>query len=165
MVLDPIAQIDLATIGAVVAIFLVTFALLRRVCFLPLLAAMEARAVRIDTAHARRAEAEARLAEARLQAEGLLERARAEALRIAGAAREERARGREARIAQASAEADAALARGHDEVVALRQSQQARLAEELCASVGQVLARMIGPVDERMVRFLVSRALAARETR
>ncbi len=165
MVLDPLAQVDLTTIVAVVAIFLVTFALLRRTCFLPLLDAMERRSARIEAARARRADVEARLADARHQAEGILERARAEATGIAAAAREERSREREARIARASAEAEAVLAQGREEVAALRRSEDARLADELCTCVARVLTTLVGSVDPKTVRFLVNRALAAREGR
>jgi F0F1-type ATP synthase membrane subunit b/b' len=165
MVLDPLAQIDPTTIGAVIVIFLVTLAVLRRVCFVPLLDAMERRDVHIEAARARRAQADALLAEARLEAERILESARAEAGRVGGAAREERARERAARLAEATSVAAGALAHGHEEVAALRRSEQAQLAEELCACARQVLSRTVGAVDEKKLRFLVTRTLAAREIR
>jgi hypothetical protein len=71
----------------------------------------------------------------------------------------------EAKRAAADAEAEAILARGRDEILALRRSEEARLAEELCTCVGQTLARMTGQVDEKAVRFLVNRVLAAKEAR
>jgi F0F1-type ATP synthase membrane subunit b/b' len=164
-VLDPIAQLDPPTVGVVAAIFLATFLVLRRTFFAPLLDAMDRRTARIEAARARRAEAEARLAGARRQAEEALERAREEAARVSGAARERTLRAREARLAKARADAEAALSGGRVEIAALRREEQDRLAEELYACVHLVLAKMIGPVDDRMVRFLVNQALAAREAR
>jgi F0F1-type ATP synthase membrane subunit b/b' len=165
MVLDPLAQIDLVAIGGVAAIFLATFLVLRRIFFGPLIEVMERRALRVETARARRAEAERLLEGARHQAEGILAAAREEAGRVADAMRQERIELSEGKRAAADAEAGAILARGREEVLALRSSEEARLAEGLCACVGQTLTRMVGHVDERTVRFLVNRALAAKEVR
>jgi F-type H+-transporting ATPase subunit b len=163
MVLDPVAQLHPVAIGAVVAIFLATFAVLRRTCVLPLLDAMERRAARLEAARALRAAAEVKIADAQLRAKEVLDKAHDEAARITGAARQRALRAREERLASGRAEAEAVLARGRDEIAALRRAAQARLAEDLCACAGQVLARMAGRVDERTVRFLVDQALAARQ--
>lgn len=165
MVLDPLAQIDPATIAAVVAIFLATFLLLRRTFFAPLLDVLEKRALRIETARALRVEAESLLKDARARAEGLLAAARDEAGRIAEAAREEKLRLRESRMAQATAEAEALLARGREEVLALRRSEEADLAEDLRVCVGDTLAKLVERVDDASVRYLVHRALAAKGPR
>jgi F0F1-type ATP synthase membrane subunit b/b' len=165
MLLDPLAQIDPLAIGGVAAIFLLTFLLLRRTCLVPLIEVMERRALRIEKARAARAEAEGLLQQARLQAERLLAAARDEAGRIAEAAKEERARAREARMARVRADADAVLAKGREEIQALNRSEEAALGEHLRACVTEALTRLVGDVDEKTVRFLAARALAAKESR
>jgi F0F1-type ATP synthase membrane subunit b/b' len=163
MLLDPLAQLDAFTVAAAVAVVLATAWVLRRIFFAPLLAVMERRASRIEAARARRVDAERALADARVRAERVFAAAREEAARVADAARDDAQRARAARLAEAGREADALLSVGRDEALALRRAEEARLAEELCACVCQALARMVGRVDEPLVRFLVSRALAATE--
>jgi F0F1-type ATP synthase membrane subunit b/b' len=53
MALNPLAQIQVVTIAAMIVIFLVTLLLLRRVFFLPLIDVMERRAARIGGARRR----------------------------------------------------------------------------------------------------------------
>jgi F0F1-type ATP synthase membrane subunit b/b' len=120
MVLDPLAQIHPVTILAVIAIFVVTLVVLRRIFFLPLIGLMEARNARIEAARTRKAEACASLAAAEAQAEELLSRARQEAASLTEAARTEAADLRSTRLRRASAEADAILAQGREEVRLLR---------------------------------------------
>ena len=165
MVLDPLKQLDLLVIGGVAATFFVTYLLLRRVFFGPLIAVMEGRALRIETARTRKAEAERVLEDARRRAESILQAARDEGGRMVDAAREASVKASDARRAETGTEVDAIRARGRDEVLALRRSTEARLATELCVCVGQTLTRMIGRMDERTVRFLVTRVLAAKEAR
>lgn len=165
MALDPLKQLDLLVIGAVAVIFLVTYLLLRRVFFAPLIAVMERRALRIDTAHTRKAEAEHVLEDARRRSENTIQAAREEGGRLLDAAREMSIKASEVKRAEILPEVDAIRARGKEEILALRRSEEARLAEELCACVGQTLAKMVGHVDERNVRFLVTRALAEKEAR
>jgi F-type H+-transporting ATPase subunit b len=162
MLLDPLAQIDAVTIGAVAGIVLATMLALRRIFFGPLIEVMERRARRIEAARARRQEADDLLRDARLRAERLLAASRDEAAGIVDAAREDARRVSAARVAGASREAEAVLTRGREALEALRRSEEARLADELYACVGQALARMVGPVEERSLRFLVSRALATK---
>ncbi|HUM12737.1 MAG TPA: hypothetical protein VLT82_17445 [Myxococcaceae bacterium] len=165
MALDPLKQIDLVVIGGVAVAFLITYFLLRRIFFGPLIEVMERRALRIETARSRRAEAERSLEDAQRRAAALLQAARDEGARLADAAREASVKVSEARRAEIGPEVEAIRARGRDEVLALRRSAETRLAEELCACVGQTVAKMIGRVDERTVRFLVTRTLAEKEAR
>jgi F0F1-type ATP synthase membrane subunit b/b' len=165
MVPDPLAQIDPLAIAGVSAIFLVTFLLLRRMCLVPLVEVMERRAGRIEAAGAARAEAEGVLRQARAEADRLLAAAREEAGRIAEAAKEERSRAREARMAVARESADAAVAAGREAIQSLARAQEAAVADHLRACVCEILTRLVGEVDEPRVRFLVARALAAKEAR
>ena len=165
MVLDPLGQINLVTMGAIIVIFLLTLLGLRRICFVPLIEVMERRAARIEAARAQKAEAEEVLARAQQEAAQALSRAREEAERVVAKITEETASLRNARLARATAEVETILAAGRDELAALKRTEDARLAEELCASVTRTLTRMIGPVEETTVRFMVTRVLARKEAR
>lgn len=164
MVLDPLGQLNAVTIGAVVAIFLATFWLVRR-SLLPLIEVMERRTARIAAARAQKAEAEVALRGAQAEAASARAAATGEVERAAATSRDEVAEVRRARLAQATAEAEAIAAAGREEVLALRQAEEAKLADELYACVRQALTKMIGPVDETAVRFMVGRVLAAKEAR
>ena len=163
MVLDPVAQLHLITILAIIAIFVMTLMVLRRTVFLPLIAVMEAREARIQSSHAAKTAAEAALAAARTEAKRILDGARETAAGVVEAAHREAAEIRAARIAEATAEAEAIEARGREEVQTLRHSEEVRLAEELRGCVGRALAEMAVPADEAAVRFLVSRVLTAKQ--
>jgi F-type H+-transporting ATPase subunit b len=157
MSLDPLAQIHPLTIGAIIVITLLTLHLLRRVCFLPLLAVMEARAVRIETARRERAEAETAVAQAREAAERGAAAARDEAARIAAALEAEMAALRAERLRRADAEADAILTRGRAEVLQLERSEGERVIRDLHACAAQALAQVVGVVDEPALRLVIQR--------
>jgi F0F1-type ATP synthase membrane subunit b/b' len=163
MALNPLAQIHLVTILAVILITLVTMLLLRRIFFLPLIEVMERRAAKIEAARARKAAGEAALRGAEAEAEQLLAAAAVQAAGLAAGVQEEVAGLRTERLARAGAEAEAILARGREELVALGKAEENRLHTELCACVTRTLATMIGPVDDSAVRFMVHRVLAAKE--
>jgi F-type H+-transporting ATPase subunit b len=163
MVLDPLAQIHPITMLAVVVITLFTLFLLRRICFLPLLAVMERRAARVEAAGAGKAEAERLLEQARSEAERALAEAKAEAGRVTASAEAKAAALRAERLAAATAEAEAVLAAGREELRVLAQAEEARLEKELHACVTGALSAMIGTVDEPAVRLVIGRVLAAKE--
>jgi F0F1-type ATP synthase membrane subunit b/b' len=163
MALNPLAQIDLVTIGGVIVIFVVTLFLLRRICLVPVIAVMEGRVAKIATARAHAAEAEAQLASAHREAEATRAAATAEATQLVDGVRGEIAAAREQRLAQARTEAEAILAKGRDEARALRQAEDARLTDELSACVSAALRKIIGPVEGGAVRFVVKRVLAEKE--
>lgn len=165
MVLDPLAQLNLLTIGAIILIALLTLLVLRRVFFLPLLEVMERRAARIEAARARKAAAEAAMAAAEAEAGVLLDQAKAEAEGIAAKVQVEMAALRAERLGKASAEAEAVLAGGREEVLALGNAEAAALEGELFGCVNRTLARMIGTPDEASIRYLVQRVLTGTEAR
>jgi F-type H+-transporting ATPase subunit b len=163
MVLDPLAQINVVTMVAIIVIFLATSLLLRRIFFLPLIEVMEQRAARIAQARERKADVDARLHEAQLEAERVRAAAAAEAARLVEQAASETAAIRSGRMARAAAEAEAILANGREEVRALRQAESAKLEDELRACVTAMLSKMVGTVDDVAVRLTVKRALATKE--
>ena len=160
MSLDPLAQIHLITIAAVIGIALATMLLLRPIFFLPLLEVMARRAARIDAAQVQQAEAEALLQGARRDLEVALAAAKTEAAQRTAQLMESATAIRSDLLAKASAEAEALLVTGRAEILGLKQAEEARLSEELSACVGQALTAMIGPVDGAALRFVVKRVLA-----
>jgi F0F1-type ATP synthase membrane subunit b/b' len=159
MSLNPLAQINLVTLGSVMLIFVITLILLRRVCFVPIITVMERRAAKIEAARALEDEAHRVLDAARADAEQQLAAAKAEADRVTAECREEIAKRRASAIARASAEAQAVLARGKEEVNALRRSEDARLRSEVQTCVADTLTKMLVPFDDAALRFLVQRTL------
>lgn len=162
MELNPLTQINLITISAIIVIFLTTHFILRKIFFLPVIEVMEKRTARIEAAKAKRSETESLLEAAQLKSEAILTEAQEEAERIAEEAKGEMVKAREARIAQANAEADEILTKGRDEGQKLRQIEQAKLKEDLCVCVNLTLNKMIGKVDEKTVRYVANKALASK---
>jgi F0F1-type ATP synthase membrane subunit b/b' len=159
MSLNPLAQINLITLGSVMLLFVVTLIMLRRVCFVPIITVMECRAAKIAAARLLRDEAQKVLDAARRDAEVQLAAAKAEADRITAECREGIAQRRAAAIAQAGAEAQTILAAGKEAIRALRRTEGARLQTELHSSVAATLTKMLVSVDDAALRLMVQRAL------
>jgi F-type H+-transporting ATPase subunit b len=162
MGLNPLEQLNLITMAAMAAIFLVTFVVLRKVFFIPLIDAMEKREGKIGRALARYREAEALAGKAREEAKKIVDAATERAERLSNEVKEEFAMMRETKRAQAGAEADAILVRGREEVARLKETEQARLKKQLLVCSKKTLAKMTPEVDEDALRLVVSRVLAAR---
>ncbi len=162
MNLNPLEQLNLVTMAAMTAIFLVTFFVLRKRFFIPLIDVMEKRAGKIGRAQARYGEADALIEKAREEAGRIAAEAAGTADRLAEEAKVEIARARDARRAQAGAEADAVLAKGREEVARLREAEQGRLKEQLLACSRQTLGKIIDEVDDDALRLVVARVLTAR---
>ncbi len=163
MGLNPLEQLNPVTMAAIAAIFLVTFFILRKVFFLPLIEAMERRAGKLESARATYEEAKALLERSRKEAAEIVTDMTEEAGRLSREVKEELIRIRALKIAEASAEADNILARGQKEVARIKEAEQAKLKEQLLACCRQTLFKMIGKVDEDALRIVVSRVLAAGE--
>jgi F0F1-type ATP synthase membrane subunit b/b' len=164
MSLDPLAQINVATIGAMVLIFIATLLLLRP-CLVSLIEVMERRAAKLAAARAEKAEAMRMLEGARQESEKALASAREQAERRAAEIQEELGRLRTERLAHASAEAELVLARGREEAADQRRAETTRLSAEVGSCAVATLTQMVGQVDEAAVRLMAHRVLAAQETR
>jgi F-type H+-transporting ATPase subunit b len=164
MSLDPLAQLNVLTIGAIVLISVATLLLLRRY-LVPLIEVMERRAAKLAAARAERAEAEQLLAAAQQKVDQALASARQQAERLAATTQEELGRLRTERLARASADAEAILARGRQDAADERHAETTRLSAEVCSCAVGTLAQLVGRVDEAAVRLMAQRVLAAQETR
>lgn len=165
MALNPLAQINLITIIALVAIFVATYFILRKIFFVPIIEVMEKRTKKIEMARARYTEAWGLENAVQREAERILTEAKEEAERITEEAKEEIVRIREAKIAQANPEADRILAKGQEEIQHLKESEQAKLKEDLFSCVNQILKKLVGYVDEKTLHSMAAKVLASREAR
>jgi F0F1-type ATP synthase membrane subunit b/b' len=164
MDLNPLEQLNLITMVAIASIFLVTFIILRKVFFLPLIEVMETREAKLERSRARYQESSALLEKAKEEAKGIAAEAAGAAEHLFYEARGEVAKLREAKRAQASAEAEIIITRGRDEVARLREAERARLKEHLVTCSKQTLFKMLHEVDEEALRSIVDRVLAAKGT-
>ncbi len=162
MNLNPLEQLNLITMAAIAAIFLTTFFALRKLFFIPLISVMEKRAEKIERARTRYEEAGALLEKAKEEAGKIAAEATGAAERLAEEVKGEIARKRDSKRVQVGVEADAILATGREEVARLKETEQARLKEELLACSRQTLVKIIREVNEDALRLVVSRVLAAR---
>lgn len=162
MNLNPLEQLNLVTMAAMAAIFLVTFFILKKVFFTPLIDIMEKRAVKLESSRARYQESDVLIEQAREEAARIAAEAAETAERFSEVVRRELAGVRESKHALANAEAEKILASGREEVARLKGTEQARLKEHLLACSKQTLVKMIPTVDEEALRLVVNRVLTAR---
>jgi F0F1-type ATP synthase membrane subunit b/b' len=162
MNLNPLEQLNLITMAAIAAIFLVTFFILKKVFFTPLIGIMEKRAGKLESSRARYQEADVLIEQAREEAARIAAEAGETAERFSEDVRRELAGIGESKHALANAEAEKILASGRAEVVRLKGTEQARLKEHLLACSKQTLVKMIPTVDEEALRLVVNRVLTAR---
>jgi F0F1-type ATP synthase membrane subunit b/b' len=162
MGLNPLEQLNLVTMAAMAAIFLVTFFILRTVLFNPLIVVMEKRAGRLERSRARYQEADALIERAREEAAGIAAESAEAAERISEDVKRELAGIRESKRALANAEAEKILAGGRAEAARIKGTEQSRLKDHLLACSRQTLVKMIPTVDEEALRLVVNRVLTAR---
>jgi F-type H+-transporting ATPase subunit b len=162
MGLNPFEQLNLVTMAAMAAIFLVTFFILKRVLFNPLIDAMEKRAGRLERSRARYQEADALIEQAREEAKEIAAKAAEVAERFSEDVRRELAGIRESKRALANAEAENILASGRAEAARIKGTEQSRLKDHLLTCSKQTLVKMIPAVDDEALRLVVNRVLTAR---
>jgi F-type H+-transporting ATPase subunit b len=162
MNLNPLEQLNLITMAAIAAIFLVTFFVLKTMLFNPLIDVMEKRADKLKRSRARYREADVLIEQAREEAARIAAEAAETAERFSEDIRRELAGIQESKRILAGAEADKILASGRKEVERLKGSEQARLKEHLLTCSKQTLVKMISTVDEEALRLMVNRVLTAR---
>jgi F0F1-type ATP synthase membrane subunit b/b' len=164
MNLNPLEQLNLITMAAIAAIFLVTFFILKKVFFTPLIDVMEKRAGKLQSSLARYQEGDILIEQAREEAARIAAEAAETAERFSDDIRRELAGIQESKRALAGAEAEKILASGRAEVARLKGTEQTRLKEHLLTCSRQTLVKMIPTVDEEALRLVVNRVLAVRGT-
>jgi F-type H+-transporting ATPase subunit b len=160
MELNPIKQLNPATIGATVAVFTVTYIVMRKVFFKPVIEVMERR-------HARTLAAEDKYSEA----DGIVRSAEEECERIREVANEgvsalvEKSRARidevrETRLATARAEAETMLEEGRAAIREEADLERARLRSEAVECVSLSCEKLFGRADCAVVESNVDRVIA-----
>ena len=162
MGLNPLEQLNLVTMAAMAAIFLVTFFVLRKVLFNPLIDVMEKRADKFERARARYQQADALIKQAQEEAARIAAEAAETAERFSADVKRELAGTRESKRALANAEAENILLSGRAEAARIKGTEQSRLKDHLLACSKQTLVKMIPTVDEEALRLVVNRVLTAR---
>jgi F0F1-type ATP synthase membrane subunit b/b' len=162
MNLNPLEQLNLVTMAAMAAIFLVTFFVLRTLFFTPLIDVMEKRAGRLERSRARYQEADALIEQAQEEAKRITAEAAETAARLSEEVKGDLAGIRESKCALANAKGEKILASGREEIARLKVTEQARLKDHLLTCSKQTLVKMIPTVDEEALRLVVNRVLTAR---
>lgn len=162
MNLNPLEQLNLITMAGIAAIFLVTFFILKKAFFTPLINVMEKRDNKLERARARYQETSALLEKAQEEARKTTAEATETAERLSDEVKAELARIRESKRAEASAEAENILAQGREEVARLKEAEQTKLKEHLMTCSKQTLMKMIHEVNEETLELVVNRVLTAK---
>lgn len=162
MELNPLNQINLATIAIVIAVFTVTHFVLRRTFFLPVIEVMERRRERLEAAAALREQAAELVRDADTEAATILERASERASRVQQALRDGAQAVRGERLAAAREENAALLETGRKAIAEDREAELAKLRADTAECVSLACERLLGGVDPRTVDGVVDRLVARR---
>jgi len=162
MNLNPIEQIKPLTILATVGVFSATYVALRHVVLLPLVNVMEDRHERIDAGRQAGDTAQRDLAVAAAAAEARVAQAHLEADTVLQASREHAEREREKRIAQAQAEAQTILEEGRAGIIAARNAEIATLRADALDCVSLACEKLAVPLDPITAGTIMDAVIAKR---
>ncbi|HEY5549002.1 MAG TPA: ATP synthase F0 subunit B [Coriobacteriia bacterium] len=160
--LNPIDQIQIPVILAVIVIVAATYFLLRRVFFAPYVAVMEEREVRLEKGESTISEAERILAEAEPEAQGIVAAAREKADELLRRTRDEVETYRKQEIEAALQESARTLESGRAEIVSAREAEVASLREQAIECVTLACDKLIGSAEPASVEAAVDKLLARR---
>jgi F-type H+-transporting ATPase subunit b len=160
--LNPIDQIQVPTILAVMSLVAVTFFVLRRVFFAPYVAVMEEREMRMEVGESTIAQAERIVAEAEPEAQGIVAAAREKADALLRTARDEVEEYRKNVIEAAMQESARTLERGRAEIATARETEVASLREQAIECVTLACDKLLGSADPVVVAGTVDKFLARR---
>lgn len=162
MNLNPIEQIKPLTILATVGVFSATYFALRRVVLLPLVNVMEDRRERIDAGRDAGDEARRDMAAAAAAAEARVAQAHLEADTVLQTSREHAEREREKHIAQGQAEAQRILDEGRAGIIAARNAEIATLRAEALDCVRLACEKLAVPLDPITAGTVLDAVIAKR---
>ena len=162
MDLNPLNQIVPVTIGSTMAIFLGTFAVVRKAYFLPYVHVMEAREARFERAKEQHSEADRMWAESEAIATEVVSSAQAEADSIVKAGKDQSERERKTILEDAMQEVTGTLERGRAEIAKARESELATLRQQAADCVGLACEKLVGGVDRITVESAVDKLIAKR---
>ena len=160
--LNPIDQIQIPVILAIIGIVVATFFALRRVFFSPYVRVMEERESRLEAADSVIAEAGAVVAAAEPQALRLVTEAREKADELLRLTREEDDAYRRTVVDAAMQESSAALEQGRAEIAEARETEVASLREQAIECVSLACGKVLGRSEPDAVVAAVDKLLARR---
>ncbi|MBE0476307.1 MAG: ATP synthase F0 subunit B, partial [Coriobacteriia bacterium] len=160
MDLNPLNQINPPVIVSVMAIFSATYAVARKVYFLPYIRVMEAREARFEAARAQHSEADRMWGEAEASAAEIVAEAQTEADSVVRAGKEQAERERKTILEDSMAEVSEMLERGRAEIAKARESELATLRQQASDCVGLACEKLVGGVDPVTVETAVDKLIA-----
>ncbi len=164
MELNPIEQINFITIVSIIILFTITFFILKRIFFDPLIEIMEKRTEKIQRSKSLIDEAKNLLDSAREESEKIINEARAEAERIKTAAKEEALRIKDEKISEAKKQAGKLLLEGRREIEILKAEEKNKLASEVFSCTQMTLEKLIERVNEKVLKALVDKSISEIES-
>lgn len=162
MELNPLNMIEPVVIAGVVAIFILTHFVLRRVFFLPVIEVMERRRERLDTASTMRDQAAEVQRSAARDVDTLRERARSRAESVGQTVRERAQAARRERLDAARAESAKIVEDGRGAIATEREAELAKLRAETSSCVGVACERLLGRTDTHTIDAIVDRLVSRR---
>lgn len=160
MELNPIKQLNPAVIGATVATFTVTYIVMRKVFFLPVIEVMERRYARTQAAEDKYAEADGILASAEKERERIGGVVNEEVSALVEKSRAKIDEVREERLAAARTEAERMLEEGREVIREEAELERTRLRTEAVECVSLSCEKLFGRVDRAVVESNVDRVIA-----
>jgi F0F1-type ATP synthase membrane subunit b/b' len=160
--LNPINEIEMPVILAVMVIVTVTYFLLRRVFFAPYVAVMEEREVGLEAAESTIAEAERITAEAEAEALKAVAEAHEKADELLRLARDDVEAYRKQEIEAALQESAGTLESGRAEIASGRETEVASLRQKSIECVTLACDKLLGSSDPDAVAGAVDKLLARR---
>lgn len=162
MDLNPLKQIDPFVIVSIIVIFTLTGIALRKWFFLPYIAVMEERAIKLEAADAVVAEADRIVAEAEPAAAERVAKAREKADLLLREARESTDTYRRETVDSAMAEVATLLEQGRARIAEARENELSSLRAEAVECVDLACSKLIGGVEPDAVGAAVDKLLARR---
>lgn len=162
MELNPLNQIHPVVIASVIVIFAITYFVLRKAFFLPVIEVMERRNSRIEASRALREEAAGASRQADFEAEEVLRKARERAESVVSSAREEVERERSARLDKSRADNVSFLERERAKIMKERTAEVDALRDEATACVTMACEKLLDGADPHLVSSVVDHLVARR---
>lgn len=160
MELNPIKQIDPMVIGATVATFTITYVVMRKAFFLPVIDVMERRHARAIAADQKYREADEIVGAAESECDEIREAANEQVSALVAKSRAKADEARESRLAEARAEAERRLEEGRAAIREEADLERAKLRSEAVECVSLSCEKLFGQADPAVVESHVDRVIA-----
>lgn len=164
MELNPIEQVNFITIVSIIILFTITFFILKRIFFDPLIEIMEKRTEKIERSKSLIDEAKNLLESAREESEKIINEAQTKAERIRTTAKEEALRIKDEKIFESKKKAEELLIEGRREIEMLKVEEKKKLASELLSCTQMTLEKLVERVDEKVLKAMIDKSISEIES-